>query len=530
MGKGASEEGQGLPQNHHSAPVTSERGGNPPIRCGMIYPRVGVKCLLVLVLSVAGFLSAVFWLPPFLHLGNRHDLDLGSRLRGHDIVASFYVAKPVSLLKDNIIKLEDDIFGEMNAPTIKVAVLFLEPVPRQNVSKVFFAIDPDVDSPTISVSSQSLIRASFSYLVSRQLSLRLTVSLFGDPFSFEVIKFHGGITIIPPQSAYLLQKVQIYFNFTLNFPIEQIQDSFYELTSQLKSGLHPSPYENLYICLSNLKGSTVEAPTTVQSSVLLAIGAQPTMPQLKKLAQTIMGNSHSGNLGLNNTIFGKVKQVRLSITLQHSLNGGSGEGAPSPSPVPMPHHHQNHHYHHHHYHHHVSNPPLGSTMPPEPATWGGNTPTCGKVSPASQPFPSHAPERDSHAPILTYGAKPPGCRYGKKRRSAGPKREQIHLSPSPSSAFASRSSASPEPAVKQKSSPPSSSFSLQGPLPHASFGQEQPPSKSKSESVIPNPAMSVSPSPSSFRRLKEILQETGSSLRMGAMQICFNFANVNMLY
>lgn len=170
-------------------------------------------------------------------------------------------------------KLEDDILGEMNAPTIKVGssfhrfllsyffigfslmpfhlikqvvVLFVEPVPGQNVSKVFFAIDPNADSPRISIAAQSLIRASFSYLVSHQLSLRLTTSLFGDTFLFEVIRFHGGITIIPPQSAYLMQKVQIYFNFTLNFSIEQIQDSFYELTSQLKSGLHLSPYEVLF--------------------------------------------------------------------------------------------------------------------------------------------------------------------------------------------------------------------------------------------------------------------------------------------
>lgn len=39
---------------------------------------------------------------------------------GHDIVASFCVAKPVSLLKDNIMQLKDDISGEMNAPNIKV--------------------------------------------------------------------------------------------------------------------------------------------------------------------------------------------------------------------------------------------------------------------------------------------------------------------------------------------------------------------------------------------------------------------------
>lgn len=67
--------------------------------------------------------------------------------------------------------------------------------------------------------------------------------MFGDPLSFEVLKFPGGITIIPFQSAYLLQKVQIGFNFTLNFSIHEIQENFQELTSQLKSGLHLAAYE-----------------------------------------------------------------------------------------------------------------------------------------------------------------------------------------------------------------------------------------------------------------------------------------------
>ncbi|KAK4770850.1 hypothetical protein SAY87_031382 [Trapa incisa] len=109
------------------------------------------------------------------------------------------------------------------------------------------------------------------------------------------MKFHGGISVIPTQSAHLLQKVQIYLNFTLIFSIEQPQESFYELKSQLKSGLHLSPYENLYISLSNLRGSTVHAPTIVQSSVLLAMGTQPSKPRLKQLAQIIKGNSHSTN-------------------------------------------------------------------------------------------------------------------------------------------------------------------------------------------------------------------------------------------
>lgn len=122
-------------------------------------------------------------------------------------------------------------------------ILSLKPLAGSNITKVVFGVDPDVKGSRISSAAISLIRASFVSLVIRQSSLRLTASLFGDPFSFDVLKFVGGITVIPPQSAFLLQKVQILFNFTLNFSIDQIQGNFSELTSQLKSGLHLASYE-----------------------------------------------------------------------------------------------------------------------------------------------------------------------------------------------------------------------------------------------------------------------------------------------
>lgn len=39
---------------------------------------------------------------------------------GHDIVATFNVEKPVLLLQDNILHLEDDIFAEINLAAIRV--------------------------------------------------------------------------------------------------------------------------------------------------------------------------------------------------------------------------------------------------------------------------------------------------------------------------------------------------------------------------------------------------------------------------
>ena len=124
-----------------------------------------------------------------------------------------------------------------------MVILSLEPLTGSNITKVVFGVDPAVGYSKISSTAQSLIRASFESLVIQQSSLRLTESLFGDPFFFEVLKFPGGITVIPPQSAFLLQKVQIPFNFTLNFSIYQIQVNFDEMTSQLEAGLHLATYE-----------------------------------------------------------------------------------------------------------------------------------------------------------------------------------------------------------------------------------------------------------------------------------------------
>ncbi|XWS65281.1 hypothetical protein CRYUN_Cryun05aG0080000 [Craigia yunnanensis] len=392
----------------------------------------GLRCFLVLLFSLALFLSALFWLPPFLNFSDQSDLDLDSRFKGHDIVASFNVSKPVSLLEDNLLQLENDIFDEIGFPTSKVVILSLEPLTGSNITKVVFGVDPDVGYSKISSTALSLIRASFESLVIHQPSMHLTKSLFGDPFFFEVLKFPGGITVIPPQSAFLLQKVQIPFNFTLNFSIYQIQENFDEMTSQLKTGLHLATYENLYIRLSNSKGSTVAPPTIVQSSVLLAVGNTP-MPRLKQLAQTITG-SHSRNLGLNNSVFGRVKQVRLSSILQHSLHGDY----------------------------------------------------------------SPAPERISPGSPWSYKANPPGCQHRNRRikgktgqeSNLAPVVAPITSHRSAASPHMHPSALAPKPKLRSISHlVPTSS-----PLPNVVFAHAEAPSKSKSNKENPDRMPSVSPS------------------------------------
>lgn len=121
-------------------------------------------------------------------------------------------------------------------------VISLENVAGSNITRVVFAVDSDMKNMRISPTALSLVRSDLETVITHQSFLHLT-SLFGDPFSFDVLKLRGGITVIPKQSVFLMQNVQIQFNFTLNSSIDEIQDKFDDLTSQLKSGVHLASYE-----------------------------------------------------------------------------------------------------------------------------------------------------------------------------------------------------------------------------------------------------------------------------------------------
>jgi hypothetical protein len=122
-------------------------------------------------------------------------------------------------------------------------VKLLHPLVGSNWTNVIFSIVPYPENLTISSTWLSILRASFMSLVIRQSTLHLTDSLFGNSSSFEVLKFPGGITITPPQPAFLLQKPHATFNFTLNSPIYKIQDRTNELKDQMKAGLMLNTYE-----------------------------------------------------------------------------------------------------------------------------------------------------------------------------------------------------------------------------------------------------------------------------------------------
>ncbi|KAG4912851.1 hypothetical protein AAZX31_19G112800 [Glycine max] len=495
MGKSEEEQQQPLPL-YEDPP----RNAACRCRCFRIRKLVGVRCVLVLVVSVAVFLSAAFWLPPFISLADRRNLHGGSRFKGHDIVASFIVNKSASLLEDNKFQLTNEIFDEIDAPSSKVGIWSLDPLPGPNKTRVVFTVDPEDKHTEMSSAVISLIRASFTTLVIRPSILHLTSSsLFGDPYSFEVLKFKGGITIIPQQTAFPLQKEQAKFSFKLNFPIYQIQSNFKELTSQLKSGLYLTSFENLYISLSNSEGSTVDAPTVVQSTVLLAVGITPSKERLKQLAQTIMGPH---NLGLNHTEFGKVKQVRLSSILQHSLHGNDGSGSawsPSPAPLPHPphhHHHHQQHHHHHHHHHDVHRTPATSPVPmsihvpvpvptPTPSPTHAPTPT-----PTPTPTPrkgvtppkvgSPAASKSAPAPGKSSQSEPPNCHF--RKRSTHNSGKHAHP-PMPAVApIINPHHPVPVASPKLQVEPPthvSHSVPALSPLPNVAFAHAEPPPKNE---------------------------------------------------
>ncbi|KAL2502037.1 uncharacterized protein Fot_35885 [Forsythia ovata] len=463
---GKAEDEQPLPSTTLDAQSATPNAGNCNgccLGCSRLRKVVTLRCIFVLVLSVAVLLSAVFWLP-FFHFGDQKDLDLD--YAGRDIVASFKIKKPASFLEDYVIQLENDIFEEISFPTTKVEIISFAPA-GSNTTKVVFAVESDA-------TTQSLIRASFVSLVTHQNYLHLTPFLFGDPSSFEVLKFKGGITASPDQKAFLMQKVQIVFNFTLNFSIEQILYNFNELTSQLKSGLDLAPYENLYISLTNLKGSTAAPPTTVQSQVLFAVGINITNSRLKQLARTIT-DPHSKNLGLNNTVFGRVKQVRLSSISLGNDTSPSPSTSPSLSPAPLP-------PSRHHHHHDAS---LAPGISPAPSM-GKSGSVTGKESPV--PAPVTAP-----APAKSHVAKPPGCHFGYKNRFPPKPNEHSHITPTAPPVYAPRVAPSQPP---QQSDTPIADVPpvpAASPLSNVAYDHIHPPSKSDSYAGPPDVMPLVSP-------------------------------------
>lgn len=112
-----------------------------------------------------------------------------------------------------------------------------------NWTDVVFGVLPDPINAPINPVYLSVLKSSLIELFLQQSNLTLTTSIFGQPSMFQILKFTGGITVIPLQATSIWQMPQILFNFTLNNSISDIEANFVELRDQLKSGLRLNYHE-----------------------------------------------------------------------------------------------------------------------------------------------------------------------------------------------------------------------------------------------------------------------------------------------
>lgn len=129
------------------------------------------------------------------------------------------------------------------ACSLQVAILSMHQSDASNWTDVVFGVISDPINVPINPVSLSVLRSSLIELFLRESNLTLTTTVFGEPSTFEILKFPGGITVIPLQIASIWQMPQILFNFSLNNSISEIEENFIELRDELKFGLHLRPYE-----------------------------------------------------------------------------------------------------------------------------------------------------------------------------------------------------------------------------------------------------------------------------------------------
>ncbi|KAG6792514.1 hypothetical protein POTOM_001665 [Populus tomentosa] len=327
--------------------------------------RISFKCVFILMLILCLLVSALFWIFPLhssLHSVSGFDAKDEVKLSA-TVQAYFRLLKPVVQLVTHIARLEYDINEEIGIPNAKVAILSMHRL-ASNWTDVVFGLIPDPVNVPINMVSLSVLRSSLIDLFLEQSNLTVTTLIFGQPSTFEIFRFPGGITIVPMQYASIWQMPQILFNFTLNNSISEVLDNFGDLKDQLEFGLHLRQFENpskvwkilevetlhnykvamycwvalislnvyctVYVKITNENGSTITPPVTVQVSVMSDLGTLQ-LQRLKQLAQIITA-SPVKNLGLNNSVFGKVKSVVLSSYLKDTLHGTP----PTPSPAISP--------------------------------------------------------------------------------------------------------------------------------------------------------------------------------------------------
>ncbi|CAI0375758.1 unnamed protein product [Linum tenue] len=387
--------------------------------CSMAMSRIdfSFRCVFVVILSLALVLSGIFWIFPFqTHNSNGFDAKEAIKLSA-TVQACFKIPKPVSEVVPHINSLEDDIFNEISIDDMKVAMLSMHQNGTSNWTDGVFGVLSDHMNTPLNPAHLSVLRSSLVDLFLKQMNLSVATSVFGQPYDFEILKFPGGVTVIPLQYGSIWTPRQPLFNFTLNNSISEILHNFGELRDQLRSGLRLRPYENLFLQITNSVGSTINTPVILEASVSSEFGS--ILPQrLKQLAQAIADSDSKNNLGLHNSVFGKVKGVVLSSYLNRTLNPNTPTPAPAPSPKPSD---------------YVAGP---SALINPPAVSPAPSPhKHARKGPKRKRAPSHFfPPVNSPAPTPTAHPPPDPCPYhGRKvippSRSPSPSNEQNFFHP-----------------------------------------------------------------------------------------------------
>lgn len=125
----------------------------------------------------------------------------------------------------------------------QVAVLSMHQSGASNCTDVVFGVLSNPVNIPINPVYLSVLRSSLIEVYLKQSNLTVTTSIFGQLSKFEILKFQGGITVIPTEAALIWDTPQILFNFTLNNSISDVLGNFSEFEDQLNSGLHLSSYE-----------------------------------------------------------------------------------------------------------------------------------------------------------------------------------------------------------------------------------------------------------------------------------------------
>ncbi|CAN4108078.1 unnamed protein product [Withania somnifera] len=381
------------------------------------------KCLVVLLLSMAVFLSAFFWIFP--NPSKLYGFEAKDSIKhAATTQAYFRLEKPVSDVVPHIARLEYDISEEIAIPYMKVSILSVHSAVVANQTNVIFGFLTDtVDSST--PVSLSLLKSALLELYLRDTNLTLTSSIFGQPSSFEVLKCPGGTTMTPDRLPFW-DLPDILFNFTLHSSIDEIRENFIELKEQLIFGLRLSLNEHVFLQISNKVGSTKDPPVIVEASVYSDLGnLQP--QRLRQLAQIIMGSVPTSNLGLDNSVFGKVKQVSLSSFLNCTVHATPPTLPPAPTP----------------------NEPLWPSPSPSPAV---------SSSPSPSPDPAPAPLSNCRRFLLSHARHNCGPARGKEPSSspspvADPPSPMTNPGPPKSSSGIAASPLSHAPAYPPKLSP-----------------------------------------------------------------------------